>query len=137
VAPPPLLGAQPPGTTCPRRAARAAYRAEPASAEPDLLCVAAGQPSAAGRIPAAFRTSSRSPRSPLSVPLLTRAPRRPERRRFGCLDRTGPKKEEDRFAFKPLENHVIFVLSYVSCTFYGKPPRLIPPFAHKSHPTLL
>jgi hypothetical protein len=53
------------------------------------------------------------------------------------LDRTRPKEEEDRFAFKPLENHVIFVLSYVSCTFYGKPPRLIPPFAHKSHPNLL
>jgi hypothetical protein len=39
------------------------------------------------------------------------------------LDQTRPKEEEGRFAFKPLENHVIFVLSYVSCTFYGKPPR--------------
>jgi hypothetical protein len=53
------------------------------------------------------------------------------------LDRTRPKEDEDRFEFKPLENHVIFVLSYVSCTFYGKPPRIIPSFAHKSHPTLL
>jgi hypothetical protein len=26
------------------------------------------------------------------------------------------------FCIKSLENHVIFVLSYVSCTFYGKPP---------------
>jgi hypothetical protein len=43
------------------------------------------------------------------------------------MDRTRPKEEEDRFAFKPLENHVIFVLSYLSCTFYGKPPRIIPP----------
>jgi hypothetical protein len=42
-------------------------------------------------------------------------------------------KKKIVFAFKPLENHVILVLSYVSCTFYGKPPRIIPPFAHKSH----
>jgi hypothetical protein len=44
------------------------------------------------------------------------------------LDRTRPKEEEDRFAFKPLENHVNFVLSYVPCTLYGKPPRIIPPY---------
>jgi hypothetical protein len=42
-----------------------------------------------GRLPPSpplASTSSRSLRSPLSVLLLTRVPRRPERRRFGCLE---------------------------------------------------
>jgi hypothetical protein len=89
VAPPPLLGAQPPGTTCPRRAARAAYRAEPAPAEPDLLCVAAGQPSAAVQksghcclSPTPVSTLLRSPRSPLSVPQSTQAPSHPKPRQL-------------------------------------------------------
>jgi hypothetical protein len=49
-----------------------------------------------------------------------------------------PKVEEDvSFAIRSLWFPVIHRFIFVSCTFYGKPPRLIPPFAHKSHPTIL
>jgi hypothetical protein len=56
----------------------------------------------------------------------------------GAAIRHQPKVEEDvSFAIRSLWFPVLHRFIFVSCTFYGKPPRLIPPFAHKSHPTLL
>jgi hypothetical protein len=93
-------------------------------------------------------TPTHSPRPPLPIPTLIQAPRGPNRRRFETTQELlyamntlcvplQRKKMTLCFSFRPLKFLVIFRSFYVSCTFYGKPSRIIPPFAHKSHPTLL
>jgi hypothetical protein len=90
------------------------------------------------------RSSSRPPLSPAPLNWISRPPKPLNPHGPGalcrcarfCSQRTRWRRRSF-FAIRPLDFPIILRSVYVSCTFYGKPPRLIPPFAHKSHPTLL
>jgi hypothetical protein len=129
-------------------------RSESPSPRPEVARSTAREAWAAGRRPppparfgcllhprALVSTPTHSPRPPLPIPSLIQAPRGPNRWRFETtpelLYAMNSKKMTLCFSFRPLKFLVMFRFFFVSCTFYRKPPRIIPPFAHKPHLHLL